>query len=303
MIQKIIQPPYLKTGDVVAFVAPSSNFDKNKLAKAVSYFESKGLKVEIGATVSGKYNYFSGTDQERLQELQYYFDNPNIKAIFCVRGGYGLSRIVDQIDFQGFVKKPKWLIGFSDVCVLHWHIYSCFNMATLHAPMANAFNQNETYYIETIFNALFGGKVTYKSYLHDFQKTGKVIAPVIGGNLAIITHLIGTKSFPNIDGKILFLEDVGEYLYNIDRMCWQLSRNGIFKKISGLIWGGFSQLKDTNEPFGKTIYEILAEHSKDVNGPVAYNFPISHEVENVSIKMGFLYELDVSPEQVILHEI
>ncbi len=168
--------------------------------------------------------------------------------------------------------------------------------------MANAFNQNETLYIQSLHGALFGQKNKYASHTHEFQAVGKVVAPIIGGNLAIITHLIGTPSFPDLQGKILFLEDVGEYLYNIDRMCWQLNRNGVFNKISGLIWGGFSQLKDTTEPFGKTIYEILNEHSKNVNGPVAYNFPISHELENVAIKLGFEYEFIVSSEQVTLNE-
>ena len=298
-------PPYLKKGDTVGIVCPSGFMPAENAETCIKTLETWGYKVKLGNTVGNQFNYFSGTDKERTQDLQKMLNDNSIKAILCARGGYGLSRIIDDLDFQKFKKDPKWLIGFSDVTVLHAHIFQHYQIATLHAPMAGAFN-NDGYknpYIASLKDALSGFTTNNECAGHRLNKIGRAEGDLVGGNLAIIAHLVGTHSSYKTRHKILFLEDVGEYLYNIDRMIIQLKRAELFKHLKGLILGGFSEMKDTTIPFGTDAFNLLNFHFKDLKIPVCYNFPVSHETENLALKIGVQHELVVAKDKVTLKEI
>ncbi|HVK97103.1 MAG TPA: LD-carboxypeptidase, partial [Flavisolibacter sp.] len=214
-------PPYLKKGDTIGIVAPAGFMDLEKMQSCIDTLDTWGYNVELGKTThSYSENYFSGTDEERLADLQAMLDNNNIKAILCARGGYGMSRIIDKIDFRKFRKKPKWIIGFSDITVLHVHIHSKYSIASLHAPMAAAFNDGAftNPYIQSLKNTLEGEPASYECAAHEYNHTGDAKGELIGGNLALLAHLVGTPSDINTKKRILFLEDIGEYIYNVDRM-------------------------------------------------------------------------------------
>jgi muramoyltetrapeptide carboxypeptidase len=298
-------PPYLQKGDTIGIVAPSGFMPIEKMQACINTFDAWGYNVELGKTThSDSQNYFSGTDEERLSDLQQMLDDKKIKAVFCARGGYGMSRIIDNINFKKFKKHPKWVIGYSDITVFHAHIYSKYKIAGLHAPMASAFNDGEftNPYIQSLKNAMEGVPAFYECAGHTFNKPGDAKGELVGGNLSLLAHLAGTRSQINTKNKILFLEDVGEYLYNIDRMFIQLKRSGIFKKLAGIIIGGFTDNKDTERPFGKTVYEIIHDHVKEYNYPICFGFPVSHEKENYALKIGGKYKLIVSIDKTTLQE-
>jgi muramoyltetrapeptide carboxypeptidase len=300
----ITVPPYLKKGDTIGIVCPSGYMPAANAEICIKTLESWGYKVKVGKTLGHQFHYFSGTDKERLQDLQQMMNDPHIKAILCGRGGYGLSRIIDNIDFQKFKKHPKWIIGFSDITVLHAHIYQHFQIATMHAPMAAAFN-GEGYtneYIASLKDAISGIAADYQCAPHALNKTGTGEGDLIGGNLSLIAHLAGSHSSYKTRHKILFLEDVGEYLYNIDRMMIQLDRAEMFKHLQGLIIGGFSDMKDTTTPFGIDVYTIIHEHVKDYKFPICFGFPVSHETENLALKIGVRHTLKIEKHQVSLKE-
>jgi muramoyltetrapeptide carboxypeptidase len=276
-----------------------------KMQTCIETLDSWGYNVELGATThSNSQNYFSGTDKERLTDLQQMLDNKKIKAILCARGGYGISRIIDELNFKKFKKAPKWIIGFSDVTVLHSHLHANFKIASIHAPMAAAFNDSEfnNPYIQSLKKALEGETATYECTGGPYNKKGSAMGELVGGNLTLLAHLVGTPSDVRTKNRILFLEDVGEYLYNIDRMLVQLKRAGKLEKIAGLIIGGFTENKDTERPFGKSVYEIIYEQVKDYDYPVCFGFPVSHEKENYALKIGVTYQLTVEEVNVSLTE-
>lgn len=299
-------PPALKKNDTIGLLCPSGYMPLEKAQTCINTLQQWGYKVKVGKTLGKpQQNYFSGTDEERLTDLQQMLDDNNIKAILCARGGYGLSRIIDKLDFKKFNKKPKWIIGFSDITVLHAHLNNVIKTATLHSPMAAAFNDDgfKNEYVISLQKALQGKLSNYKTAAHVFNKKGIAKAELVGGNLCLIAHLAGTKSCYNTKAKILFLEDIGEYLYNIDRMFLQLKRAGLLNNLKGLIIGKFSDTKDTEATFGKTAYEIINEHVKEYNYPVCYNFPVSHETENYALKVGVQYELKVTKNKVTLKQL
>lgn len=298
-------PPYLQAGDTIGIVCPAGYMDKEKAQTCIDTLQQWGYQVKIGATLgSDSQNYFSGTDEERLQDLQQMMDDDSVKAILCGRGGYGLSRIIDRLHFKSFRKAPKWIIGFSDITILHAHLYANYKIASLHAPMAAAFNdegfRNE--YVLSLKHALEGKKARYSGEVNDYNKRGEAVGELVGGNLSLIAHLIGTASDFKTRGRILFLEDVGEYLYNIDRMLYQLKRSGKLDKLAGLIIGGFSDMKDTTRPFGKTITDLIHDVVKDYDYPICFDFPVSHEKENYALKVGVGYKLKVGKTKVLLEE-
>jgi muramoyltetrapeptide carboxypeptidase len=302
---KLKTPPYLQKGDTIGIVAPAGYMPVERMQACIETLDSWGYTVQLGATThSSSQNYFSGTDDERLNDLQEMLDDRNIKAILCARGGYGMSRIIDRINFKKFKKHPKWIIGFSDITVLHSHLFSKYKIASLHAPMAGAFNEGafSNQYIQSIKDALEGKPVHYECASHVFNKAGEAKGRLIGGNLALLAHLTGTDSDVKTKGHILFLEDVGEYLYNTDRLLVQMKRSGKLEKLAGLIIGGFTDVKDTERPFGKTAYEIIYEHVGEYKYPVCFGFPVSHEKENYALKIGVEHKLNVGPNGVILHE-
>ena len=298
-------PPYLVKGDMIGMVCPAGFMAVEKAQTCINVLQDWGYKVKVGATVGGSSTtYFSGSDEERLNDLQMMMDDDQVRAIVCARGGYGTGRIIDQVNFSGFIKKPKWIVGFSDITVLHAHLYANYKIASLHAPMAAAFNegQHKNEYILSLRRALSGRKARYICPPHPFNRKGEAVGELIGGNLTLLAHLVGSSSDCKTKGKILFLEDVGEYLYNIDRMLYQLKRSGKLNKLAGLVVGGFSDNKDTERPFNQTAYEIIRDVVKEFEYPVCFNFPVSHEKENVALKVGVGYKLKVSKGKVSLEE-
>jgi muramoyltetrapeptide carboxypeptidase len=296
-------PPALQKGDTIGITCPAGYMAAAKAQTCIDTLHEWGYNVMVGKTLgSAAVNYFSGTDEERADEMQAMLDDDSINAILCGRGGYGLGRIIDQLDFTLFKKKPKWIIGFSDITVLHAHLYSNYKIASLHAPMAGAFNDggagNE--FVLSMKAAIEGKKTKYQCPVHSFNRRGEAIGELVGGNLTLLSHLVGTPSAIKTKGKILFLEDTGELLYKIDRMLYQLKRSGVLNRLAGLIIGGFSDMTDTERPFGKTAYEIIQEIVADFDYPVCYDFPVSHNTQNYALKVGVGYKLKVGKHKVTL---
>ncbi len=298
-------PPYLQKGDTIGLVCPAGFMAAEKVQTCLSILQEWGYQVKIGKTVgSDSQNYFSGTDEERLTDFQEMLDDDEVKAVLCARGGYGMGRIIDKLDFRKFKKQPKWIVGYSDITVLHSHLYSNYYISSLHAPMAGAFNDegHKNEFVLSLKNALEGKKLKYSCPVHEFNKKGEAIGELVGGNLALLAHLVGTDSDIKTRGRILFIEDIGEYLYNIDRMMHQLKRSGKLSRLAGLIIGGFTDVKDNERPFGKTAYEIIGEIIKEYDYPVCFGFPVSHTDENYALKIGVGYKLKVTKSKVSLEE-
>jgi muramoyltetrapeptide carboxypeptidase len=298
-------PPYLKKNDTIGIVCPAGYMAAERVQTCIDTLKEWGYLVKTGQTVGGgSSTYFSGTDKERLEDFQQMLDDDEVKAVLCGRGGYGTGRIIDQIDFKKFKKNPKWIIGYSDITVLHSHIYSNFYISTLHAPMAGAFNDggNNNEFVLSLKNAMEGKKTKYSCAPHAFNRKGEAIGELVGGNLALLSHLTGSESDIKTRGRILFIEDIGEYVYNIDRMMHQLKRSGKLAKLAGLVVGGFTDTKDTERPFGTTAYEIIRDLVKEYDYPVCFDFPVSHTDRNYALKIGAGYKLKVTKTKVSLGE-
>ncbi len=300
-----IVPPYLKEGDKIGILCPSGYMPYEKAQTAITVLQQWGYNVMTGSTLGNQFNYFSGTDEQRLNDLQQMLDNDTIKAILCARGGYGLGRIIDKLNFKKFIKNPKWIIGFSDITILHFHLYSKYKIASLHAPMAAAFNDNgyKNAFVQSLKKALSGDRLYYECASHAFNKKGAASGTLIGGNLSLMTHLLGTASDIKTKGKILFIEEVGEYIYNIDRMLYQLKRSGKLKNIAALVIGGFTEMKDTTIPFGQQAEEVIKDIVEDHDYPVCFGFPVGHQTENYALKIGVKYKITISKKVTTLHEI
>jgi muramoyltetrapeptide carboxypeptidase len=297
-------PPYLKKGDTIGLVCPSGTLPAKKAATCICTLEAWGYKVKIGKTLGTQHHYFSATDEERAADLQAMLDDKNVQAVLCGRGGYGMSRIIDLLDFKNFKKYPKWVIGFSDITLLHNHFTQVLKTASLHAPMAGAFNngQSDNEWVLSLKHALQGKKANYKAGAHALNRTGTATGKLVGGNLTLVAHAIGTSSGLQTKNAILFLEDIGEYKYNIDRMMIQLKRSGMLQNLAGLIVGGFTQTKDSDPAFGATVFEIIENAVAEYNYPVCYDFPVSHDKENYAIKHGANYTLQVTAKKVSVQE-
>ncbi len=299
----MIQPSHLKQGDTIGIVCPSGNIPLEKVQICIQTLEKWGYSVKLGTTVGAKKDSFSGTDTERAADLQSMLDDPSVKAILCARGGYGASRIIGSMNFKNFNEHPKWIIGFSDITVLHAAILQQ-NCMSIHGPMAAAFAKGEVgeSYIQSLKQVLEGEKTTYTIPAHSMNTLGNAKAELVGGNLCILAHLIGSKNEVETSGKILFLEDVGEYHYNIDRLLIQCKNAGLFDNLAGLVIGGFTDLKDPASDFGATAYEIIKEHTSAYTYPICFDFPISHSLPNYAIKQGQQYSLEISEAGVCLQE-
>lgn len=301
-----IFPPSLKSGDTIGILCPSGYMAPERILPCVATLKSWGFKVKVGNTVGGhSSNYFSGTDSERLDDLQEMLDDENIMAILFGRGGYGLSRILDHISFKKFRKSPKWIMGYSDITLLHAYIYSNYDIVTVHSPMAGAFQEPgfENPYVRSIRSVLNGEKTNYSCDPHVFNRKGEVEGILMGGNLTLLSHAVGGPADFKTKGLILFLEDIGEYLYNMDRMLHQLKAAGKFHKPAAVILGSFTDMKDTERPFGQNAYEIIRDCLSEFDYPVCYGFPVGHVKENFALKCGAEYSLKVSKETVLLEEI
>lgn len=293
-------PAYLKKGDTVAMVCTARSFSTEEAQEAVLLFESWGLPIEFGATIDVNANQLGGTDAQRADDLQRMLDNPNIKAIWIARGGYGTVRIIDLIDFTKFVKNPKWIIGFSDITVLHSHIHN-LGIATLHAMMPYSVPKALNEAKETLRMALFGDEYKIETTTNPSNKIGKAEGLLVGGNLSIIYSLLGSKSSLNTKNKILYLEDLDEYLYHIDRMFYNLKRNGYFEELNGLIIGGMTDMHDNQIPFGYNVQQIILDICKEYNFPICFDFPAGHIPDNRALKLGTNVSLHVSVESTILN--
>jgi muramoyltetrapeptide carboxypeptidase len=298
-------PPYLKSGDTIGIVCPAGFMAAERIVPCVHTLKSWGFRVKIGKTVGGvSSNYFSGTDAERLDDLQEMLDDEDVSAILFGRGGYGLSRIIDQISFKKFRKSPKWILGYSDISLLHAYIYANYEIATAHAAMAGAFQDAVPgdSYIHSIRDLLTGEKLSYVCDPHPFNRKGEVEGILMGGNLTLLAHAVGGSSDFKTKGLILFIEDIGEYLYNIDRMLHQLKAAGKFQKPAALVIGQFTDLKDTERSFGQDAYEIIRDIISEYDYPVCFGFPVGHVKENFALKCGADFRLKISKEKVLLEE-
>jgi len=298
-MNSLISPPFLKKGDKVAIVALASKLNPDDIQSAINLMqENWGVEVIVGESVAASYFNFAGTDEIRLKDFQQNIDNQEIKAVFSARGGYGSSRIIDAVDFTEFKKNPKWVIGFSDITAVHGQL-QVMGFQSLHAPMPKTFMRDYDS-VQKLESFLFGRDIDYTITSKPSNKIGVGEGQIVGGNLCILAHLIGSKSEVDTDGKILFIEDISEYLYNIDRMMVQLKRVGKLENLAGLIVGDFSDVKENDEPFGKTFYEIIAEHTAEYNYPICFDFPVGHEAINWTIPCGRFASLRIDNELVRL---
>jgi muramoyltetrapeptide carboxypeptidase len=300
-VESLIAPPYLKKGDTVAIVAMASKLERKSIEAAVEEIESWGLNVIIGESVGASDFDFAGTDEIRLRDFQEMLDDKNVRAIFSARGGYGSSRIIDQVNFASFVSHPKWIVGFSDITAVHGKIQN-LGFQSIHGPMPKTMFWDAKS-DECLQGILFGKNVKYNHSTYKLNRLGEGIGQVVGGNLALLAHGIGTSSELDFVEKILFIEDVGEYLYNLDRLMVQLKRAGKLSNLAGLIVGQFSDVKENDEPFGKTAYEIIEEYVSQKDYPVAYDFPVGHTNDNWPLRCGEAMQLIVKKKGVILQSL
>lgn len=299
-----VQPSYLKEGDIIGITSPAGSISLEDIQPAIQKLQSWGYKIKIGNTIGKKDFTFGGTDEERRKDVQEMLDDESVKAILCARGGYGVVRIIDKLDFTIFKNHPKWIIGFSDVTVLHSHINTNFGIATLHSKMCNSFPEDwsaadgrQLLSLESIDTSLKGKPFKYSASNNKNNKLGSVDGELVGGNLRIIETLAGTKSDLITKNKILFVEDTEEYLYNIDRMFWNLKRTGKLDHLKGLIIGGFKiKPDDPGEEFGLSLEQIVLEKVKEFNYPVCFDFPVGHQFYNIALKCGMAHRLNVGQD-------
>lgn len=281
--------PYLKKNDKIAILSTARKISSAEIDAAATLAESWGLEVVLGKSIDAENNQFAGDDNLRLKDFQFALDDNSIKAVWCARGGYGTTRIIDDIDFRNFMKNPKWICGFSDITVLHNHIHSLCATPTIHSMMCiNATETSDEMLAsaESLRQCLMGERIKYNFPAHKLNRRGSAMSEIIGGNLSLIYSLASTQSDIDTTGKILLIEDIDEQLYHIDRMMLQLKRSGKLDNLAGLIVGGFTDMKDNAVKFGKTAEEIIAEHVSEFDYPVCYNFPIGHQKNNMAIKLG-----------------
>ena len=292
-------PQALKQGDKIAIVASARKISSKELKKAIQIIEHKGYECVLGKSIDNSFNQFSATDEERAIDLQNMLDDSDIKAILFARGGYGSVRVVDKIDFSAFEKKPKWLVGYSDITVFHSHINRNCGVRTLHASMPINFADNSKEALDSLFYCIEGKQISYTLDSHKLNRIGLAIAEIIGGNLSVLYSLLGSVSFPDLKGKILFIEDLDEYLYHIDRMMIGFKRAGVFNDIAGIVVGGMTDMNDNAVPFGKTAEEIISDVCSDFNFPMVFGFPAGHFKDNKALILGKSYKLDVGEKVVI----
>lgn len=287
-------PPFLNQNDKVCLLSTARKVTEMEIKPAVEILKSWDLKVILGKNLFEEENQFAGSDEMRLYDLQTAINDPEIKAIFCARGGYGTPRIIDLLDWSEFKKHPKWIVGFSDVTVL-LNAAQNEGICSLHAAMLLFFDKPKYQVsISALKQILFGHKAAISASSNPLNRKGKAKGILVGGNLSLILNSIGTPTAFQSEGKILFLEDIDEYLYHIDRMILHLKRAGVFSKLAGLVIGHFSNMKDNAIPFGETAYQIIARNVAEFDFPVAFGFQIGHEIQNMPVVVGAHYILDVN---------
>ncbi|UFH36167.1 S66 peptidase family protein [Flavobacterium acetivorans] len=295
----MITPPRLQKGDTVAILATARKNTDDNLKPAIDLLQSWGLEVLIGKTIGLDHNQLAGTDEERAADFQQQLDNPNVKAIWCVRGGYGTVRMLDLLDFTQFKQNPKWIIGFSDITVLHSHL-NLMGYKSIHAIMPISLEKASDEAIETLKTALFGKPLTYEINTDAKNRLGTASGELVGGNLSILYSLFGSPTAIECQDKILFIEDLDEYLYHIDRMMMNLKRNGCLENIKGIIVGSMSKMRDNEIPWGKDAFEIIEEITRNHSLPVLYNFPAGHIDDNRALILGSQVTIEVNNRKSIL---
>lgn len=289
----LLRPPALQKGDTIYVLSTAKKITEQEIGPAVATYKSWGLNVVVGKTIGAEQHQFAGPDELRTEDFQHAMDDPNIKAIMCARGGYGTVRMMDALNYDAFMKHPKWIVGFSDITFLHTHISNNIGIQGLHAQMPIQFEKSTPEAIETLRRELFGEKNEYSVGPHQLNRLGEAQGILIGGNLSILYAITGTRSGINTDRKILFLEDLDEYLYHIDRMMLNLKRSGKLQGLAGLIVGSFTDMHDNKIPFGKNAYEIILEAVQEYNFPVCFNFPMGHIDDNRALVVGKTYKMEV----------
>ncbi|RZJ73228.1 LD-carboxypeptidase [Flavobacterium sp.] len=291
--RKTIAPPALKKGDTIALIATARKVDAINLQPAIDLFKSWGLNVVLGKSIGKSENQLAGPDWQRATDLQEMLDNPSIKAIVGAKGGYGTVRIIDRVNFDNFKKKPKWIVGFSDMTVLHSHM-NALGFQTIHGLVGVSAKNATDAAKESLKKALFGQKPEYEISAHPYNKKGKAKGELVGGNLSVLYSILGSKSEADVKGKILFIEDLDEYLYHIDRMLFNLKRSGYFDNVKAVIIGGMTEMNDNDIPWGKDAFQIAQDIFKDYDFPVIYNFPAGHIRDNRALIIGGTVSIDVS---------
>ncbi len=294
----MITPPNLKPGDTIGIVAPARKIEKRDIEAAVKIFEQWGLYIVFGKNLFNQERQFAGTDKERANDLQFMLDDPNIKAIICARGGYGTIKTLPHLDFSRFIKNPKWIIGYSDITALHAQLNQNLGVKSIHGIMPLNFPPNSipNRAIKTLKKALWGNHGEYAVSSHPFNRKGEVTGKLVGGNLSVLYSISGTIYDIHMKGKILFIEDLDEYLYHIDRMMMNLKYSGKLENLKGLIIGGMTGMNDNTVAYGKTAYEIIQEAVAEYHYPVCYNFPAGHIPDNLAVVLGATVELKVTGE-------
>jgi muramoyltetrapeptide carboxypeptidase len=295
-------PAYIKPGDKIRIVSPAGKVKEKYVLPAVDWFEKQGYHVELGNNVFASHFQYAGTDKQRLHDMQDALDDSEVRAILCSRGGYGTVRIISKFDYTEFLKNPKWIIGFSDITILH----SCLNnkrIATIHGVMPRYFfdkdgNANEN--LMTLMNLITGKGASYSIPTSKYNRNGTITGELVGGNLSVISSMYGTSCELHTEGKILFLEDIDEFLYHADRMMHQLNLSGKLSNLAGMVLGNFCDMKDNESPFGKNIHEIISEAVAGYDYPVCFGFPAGHEEKNLALAFGETWKLSVSKQGVTL---
>jgi muramoyltetrapeptide carboxypeptidase len=295
----MIIPPFLKAGDTVALVCTARKFFPEDAKSAIDLLESWGLNVKLGATIGLDNFQLGGTDSERAADFQAQLDDISVKAIWCARGGYGTVRIIDSLDFTKFKKYPKWIMGFSDVTVLHSQL-NVERVASLHSIMPFTVPNAPEEVKETLRKALFGETLSYSIPSKSYDVKGVASGELVGGNISILYSLLGSKSAIDTKDKILFIEDLDEYLYHIDRMIYNLKRNGYFEQVKGIIVGSMTDMHDNEIPFGQNEVQIITEIAKDFSIPIAFQFPAGHQSDNRTLILGKQVHFEVNEKEVKL---
>jgi muramoyltetrapeptide carboxypeptidase len=295
----MIIPPFLKAGDTVVLVCTARKFFPDDAKPAIDLLESWGLKVKLGATIGLDNFQLGGTDSERAADFQAQLDDENVKAIWCARGGYGTVRIIDSLDFSNFKQHPKWIMGFSDVTVLHSQL-NIERVATLHSIMPFTVPNAPEEVKETLRKALFGETISYTIPSKSYDVKGTASGELVGGNISILYSLLGSKSAIDTKNKILFIEDLDEYLYHIDRMMYNLKRNGYFENVKGIIVGSMTDMHDNEIPFGQNEVQIITEIAKDLSIPIAFQFPAGHQKDNRTLILGQQVAFEVNEKEIKL---
>ncbi len=286
----------------IRLVSPAKHIDQHEVDFAENFLKDSGFSVEIGTYALGVHNYFSGTIEERKSDFQFALNDPTVDVILCTRGGYGSVQLIDQLDFSKFIDNPKLIIGYSDITVFHEHVPKNFNVPTVHATAPLNFAENSLESLSSLVNAIKGNTNRYEIEINELNIEGEVTAPVTGGNLAIIYSMLGTNSEADYEGKILFIEEVGEAVYAIDRMFHALKKAGKLDQISGLIVGSLTNMKDSEVPYGCSVEEVIRKHILPLNIPLCFNFPAGHISDNRAIIMGQKATLSVGANNVTFEQ-